>query len=100
MTWNLCCIIITLSLAWKLLWIIYLDVQCPVIEPVPYRIQYGYDTGYDDTITFTCVPGYAFADGSGSRTTTCQSNGLWSDGIEECLSWYPILNYFVVIWYS
>ena len=37
---------------------------------------------YEDTCSFTCNTGYEL---TGSDTTTCQSNGSWSDSDAVCI---------------
>ncbi len=37
-----------------------------------------------DKITYTCIPHYAFPDGSRTRTLTCDNEGHWGDITEKC----------------
>ena len=49
-----------------------------------FRLSDGNDYGYDAIITFWCVTGYGFGDGSMYSTTNCLSNGQWSNEVDTC----------------
>ena len=65
----------------------FLIVSCPTITNPSNGIincSLGNDglPSYEDTCSFTCNTGYEL---TGSDTTTCQSNGSWSDSDVICI---------------
>ena len=47
--------------------------------------QVPHDTLAGDNITYSCIEGYSFVDGSAEVTVSCQDDGLWGNVTMECM---------------
>lgn len=65
------------------------DVLCPFI-PLPPSTMRDSEHRYAGLyVTYTCIVGYSFSDGTTRRTLICFSNGKWNSKTPYCMSKLP-----------
>ena len=74
----------TLSIEVTVCNLIITDLQCPALEQDPHRTDLNYDIGYDTVVTSVCDVNYGWEDGASIGITVCQSNGMWSNEMQQC----------------
>lgn len=72
------------------------ELTCPPLQ----QIQYGYpdttDTEVDSVVTYVCLPGYFFPDGTTQRTSICLQSQKWSSTIDDCTRKKSILHKHII----
>lgn len=64
---------------------------CPPLNRPGYWVENAVivsaqSVGYNSRVTWTCHDGYIFADGTFSKTITCQADRTWSEIPDQCIS--------------
>ena len=64
----------------------FLVVECPPID-LPWGTMRDSEMRvFGQPITYQCIPGLSWLDGSRLRSIMCEANGLWSSVIPPCAS--------------
>ena len=65
--------------------VLAIEISCPPVAFIKNGFPDSNDNVIESVITYSCLSGYQFPDGTTVRTAVCFPNQTWSTAVDDCL---------------